>query len=61
MASGSSSARTISESKHISMRGGASPLLTKVFSVLKVSGLWLNTQLGGEKLNVPPFGASRFT
>ena len=33
------------------MRGGASPLATKLFSVLKVSVLWLKTQLGGWKLN----------
>ena len=45
-------------SKHISMRGGASPLAAKLFSVLKVSALWLKYQFGGEKLNVPPFGAS---
>ena len=57
MASGSSSAETISVSKHISMRGGASPFSTKQFSVLKVWVSSLKNQLGGEKLNWPPFGA----
>ncbi len=40
------------------MRGGASPFGTKVFSVLNVSGFWFHSQFGGEKLNVPPCGAS---
>ena len=43
------------------MRGGASPLGTKLFSVLKVRTFWLKSQFGGEKLNVPPFGASGLT
>ena len=40
------------------MRGGASPRGTKVLSVLKVRTFWLKAQFGGEKLKVPPFGAS---
>ena len=43
------------------MRGGASPRGTKLFSVLKVSTLWLKNQFGGAKLNSPPFGASALT
>ena len=40
------------------MRGGASPRSMKLFSVLKVWVFWLKYHDDGEKLNVPPFGAS---
>ena len=55
-------ARAPSASRNtVSMRGGASPRGTKLFSVLKVWTFWLKNQLGGEKLKRPPFGASGLT
>ena len=58
MESGSSNADVIKESKHNSTRGGASPRALKPFSVLNVCVDWLKYHVGGEKQNVPPFGAS---
>ena len=47
----------MSEAKHSSMRGGASPFRMNVLKLLKVCGFWLNAQDGAEKEKRPPLGA----